>query len=169
MRTSQTPRRRGDDEALYGGCPYPERLDNAPQPKAPHTPHRQRHHLIPGEDGSAGSALPSTTCPTETNHRTEHSGVKRRSPLTPKAQRRAYEKHKDQQETRRRPTRLRAPEASPENLLQRYDFSLAFNEPDAQIPRPLDGRRLCHKRVEDRHKPAGNLLRLPPLGFLYSF
>ena len=28
--------------------------------------------------------------------------------------------------TRRRPTRLRAPAASPENLLQRYDFSLAF-------------------------------------------
>ena len=72
------------------------------------------------------AVLPSTTCPTETNYQTEHSGGKRRSPLTPKAQRRAYEKHEDPQEARRRPTRLRAPAASPENLLQRYDLSLAL-------------------------------------------
>jgi hypothetical protein len=139
MRTPQTPQRRGDDEALYCRCPHPERRDNAPQPKASHTPTDGARHLRPREDGSAGSALPSTTRPAETDHRREHSGGKRRSPLTPKAQRRAYEKHKDQQEARPRPTCLRAPAASPENLLQRYDFSLAFNEPDAQIPCSLDG------------------------------
>jgi hypothetical protein len=73
-----------------------------------------------------GRVLPSTMRPAETNHQTEHSGGKRQSPLTPKAQRRAYEKHKDPQEARRRPTRLRAPAASPENLLQRDNFSLAL-------------------------------------------
>jgi hypothetical protein len=51
----------------------------------------------------------------------------------PKTQRRAYEKHKDPQEARRRPTRLRAPEASPENLLQRYDLPFALYEPHPEI------------------------------------
>jgi len=126
MRTPQAPRRRGDDEAFHGRCPIPRKMRQCARPKAFHTPHRQRHHLRPGGEGSAGSALPSTTCPTETNHRTEHSNGKRRSPLTPKALRRAYEKHKDPQEARRRPTRLRAPATSPENLLQCYDLSLAL-------------------------------------------
>jgi hypothetical protein len=149
MRTPQTPRRRGDDEALYCRCPHPERRDNAPQPKASAHPHRRRRHLRPGEHGSAGRVLPSTTRPTETNHQTEHSGGKRQSPLTPKAQRRAYEKHKDQQETRRRPTRLRAPAASPENLLQRYDLPPALYEPHPEFLCLPDGWGLRHQRVED--------------------
>ncbi len=122
-------RRRGSEETMKPSTADVHTQKDTtmhPSRRPPTPPHRQRHHLRPGEDGSAGSALPSTTCPTETNHQTEHSGGKRQSPLTPKAQRRAYEKHKDPQETRRRPTRLRAPTTSPENLLQRYDFSLAL-------------------------------------------
>jgi hypothetical protein len=109
---------------------------------SPH-PHGRRRHLRPREDGSPERALPSTTRPTETNHQTEHSGGKRQSPLTPEAQRRAYEKHKDQQEARRRPTRLRAPATSPENLLQRHDFSFAFYEPYLELFCLLHSCGLC--------------------------
>jgi hypothetical protein len=137
-------RRRGSEETMK-----PSTADAHTQKDA-----TKRRHLRPGEDESAGRVLPSTTCPTETNHQTQHSGDKRRSPLTPKAQRRAYEKHKDQQEARRRPTRLRAPTASPKNLLQRYDLPFALYEPDAQISRPLDGWGLRQQRVEDWDESA---------------
>jgi hypothetical protein len=121
-------RRRGGEEMMKPSTADAHTLKDAtmrPSRGPPH-PHRRRRHLRPREDGSPGRVLPSTTRPTETNHQTQHSGGKRQSPLTPEAQRRAYEKHKDQQETRHRPTRLRAPAASPENLLQRDDFSLAL-------------------------------------------
>ncbi len=141
---------------------------SAPAEGLPH-PHRRRRHLRLGEDGSPGRVLPSTACPTETNHRTEHSGGKRQSPLTPKAQRRAYEKYKDQQEARRRPTRLRAPAASPENLLQRYDLSLALYEPYLELLCLLDGEGLCDEGVKYRDEFSGDFVGPPPLEFLYSF
>ena len=94
MRTPQAPRRRGDDEAFHGRCPQKDATMRLAE-SLPH-PHRRRRHLRPREDESASRVLPSTTCPTETNNRTELSGNKKRSPLrTSKTQRRTYEKYKE--------------------------------------------------------------------------
>jgi len=138
-------RRRGGEETMKPSTAdaHTQKTRLCASAEGPRHPHRRRRHLRPGEDGSAGRVLPSTTRPTETNHQTEHSGNKRQSPLTPKAQRRAYEKHKDQQEARRRPTRLRAPATSPENLLQRHDFSFAFYEPYLELFCLLHNCGLC--------------------------
>ncbi|GEM_PF-6893548 len=77
-------RRRGNEETMKPTTADAHTQKDTtmhPSRRPPTPPHRQRHHLRPGEDGSAGNALPSTTRPTETNHQTEYSGGKRQSPL----------------------------------------------------------------------------------------
>ncbi len=127
-------RRHGGEEMMKpstADAPYPERCDNAPGRNLPH-PHRRRRHLRPREDESASRVLPSTTCPTETNHRTELSGNKKRSSLrTSKTQKHTYEKYKEPHADNSRQLYASAPPAPKPPLALR--FLSALYEPYLEL------------------------------------